>query len=254
MKKTLIKILSLVIAITAVMSFSVGCSDSPKSDFSFAELSNNLGYELTGYTGESTQVEVPSTYNGKNVVKIASRAFNNATITSVTIPSSVQTIDSMAFNGCSALTSVTLNEGLEIIGSSAFNSCINLTSIVIPDSVMQIGDDAFRSCKTLANVTMGSGVISIGGYAFGECWELLGVDLPNGLETLGDSVFYECRLITNIVIPMSVTVLGDSMFRYCDSLENVYCVAQSQPSGWSNSWRAGSDVSSYNVVWGYMPD
>ncbi|MBQ4142142.1 MAG: leucine-rich repeat domain-containing protein, partial [Thermoguttaceae bacterium] len=48
--------------------------------------------------------------------------------------------------GCSSLTSVTIPDSVTSIGSSAFNSCKSLTSVTIPDSVTSIGDGAFRNC------------------------------------------------------------------------------------------------------------
>ncbi len=50
---------------------------------------------------------IPSTFRGKSIVGIASFAFGNCYFSSVTILSSVTTIDHYAFSNCPALTSVT---------------------------------------------------------------------------------------------------------------------------------------------------
>ena len=48
----------------------------------------------------SGALNIPSTYNGKPVVKIEDYAFCYTDITSVTIPDSVTYVGSYAFRGC----------------------------------------------------------------------------------------------------------------------------------------------------------
>ena len=76
----------------------------------------------------------------------------NTLLTSVTIPDSVTSIGSFAFDGCSGLTSVTIPDSVTSIGSFAFDGCSGLTSVTIPDSVTSIGDSAFRFCDRLTSV------------------------------------------------------------------------------------------------------
>ena len=69
------------------------------------------------------------------------------------IPSSVTSIGSSAFSGCSGLTSISIPSSVTSIGSGAFSGCSGLTSISIPSSVTSIGDQAFDGCSGLTNVT-----------------------------------------------------------------------------------------------------
>src|SRR5699024_440051 len=68
------------------------------------------------------------------------------------IPSSVTSIGSYAFYGCSSLTSITIPSSVTSIGSSAFVYCRSLASITIPSSVTSIGWGAFYYCSRLQNV------------------------------------------------------------------------------------------------------
>lgn len=70
----------------------------------------------------------------------------NSTITSITIPGSIKTIETWQFQDCSNLKSVNLGDGVETISYQAFTSCDRLESINIPNSVTSIGNQAFRDC------------------------------------------------------------------------------------------------------------
>ena len=75
-------------------------------------------------------------------------------MTSVTIPSGVTTIEDRAFADNAKLTSVIIPSGVTNIGNGAFAGCHGLTSMTIPNSVTSIGDGAFRDCRSLAAITL----------------------------------------------------------------------------------------------------
>ena len=83
---------------------------------------------------------------------IASYAFCNSPITSVSLPSTLKGISSGAFDDCKALEEIMLPDGLESIGDRAFIYCNKLSSITIPASVTDIGDEAFKGCPGLVRV------------------------------------------------------------------------------------------------------
>ena len=66
-----------------------------------------------------------------------------ASLKTVILSDSVNSIFSNAFYGCTSLTSVTIVNGVTNIGDSAFWGCSSLTSINIPEKVTSIGDNAF---------------------------------------------------------------------------------------------------------------
>ncbi|MBQ5726531.1 MAG: leucine-rich repeat domain-containing protein, partial [Alistipes sp.] len=68
-----------------------------------------------------------------------------------------------------SLTSVTIPNSVTTIGSQAFEGCNSLTSITIPDSVTEIRGGAFYGCSSLTKAVIGSGVKKIGYSAFQNC-------------------------------------------------------------------------------------
>ena len=93
-----------------------------------------------------------------------------ASLTSITIPDSVTSIDRYTFSGCSSLTSITIPDSVTIIHFCAFYGCSSLTSITIPDSVICINDDAFYGCSSLIAVRFDGAAPEIGEKVF-KVWD-----------------------------------------------------------------------------------
>ena len=229
----------------------------PSADYEKAGIIVETGETLiiTGYNADGgTDVVIPSNINGKKVVEIASNAFEDNQLTSVTIPNSVTSIGDSAFSS-NQLTSVTIPSSVTYMGASAFNSnqlsdkdafiykrnsdgSIDNTTIVsyggknrhpiIPNTVKIIGDYAFYD-NQLQTVTIPNSVTSIGNIAFGE------------------------NQLTSITIPDSVTSIGWSAFRK-DNSSNTNLTKIINKTGKSFDWGSivnGSYGSSgYNFVTG----
>ncbi len=71
------------------------------------------------------------------------------TASSYTIPDSVMSIGTFAFDWCTSLTSVTIPDSVTSIGAYAFHFCNSLTSITIPSSVTSMGLYIFDGCSNL---------------------------------------------------------------------------------------------------------
>ncbi|WP_461247610.1 leucine-rich repeat domain-containing protein [Treponema sp. R6D11] len=116
-------------------------------------------------------------------------------LTSITIPDSVESIGANAFSGCTSLTSVKLpnNEKFTKINDGTFAVCSSLASITIPNSVDSIGEEAFDGCTSLASITIPASVTSIGENAFGRCTSLTSVTFATGsnIDSFFNAIFPE---------------------------------------------------------------
>jgi hypothetical protein len=142
-------------------------------------------------------------------------------LTSVTIPNSVTTIGSNAFQRCTGLAGVTIPDSVTTIGSSAFSGCSGLTSVTIGSGVTSIGDSVFSGCSGLASVTIPNSVTTIGNYAFRGCTSLTGVTIPNSVTTIEGGAFSGCFGLTNVTIGNGVTSIGGIAFYDCTRLVSV---------------------------------
>ncbi|MBQ9348335.1 MAG: leucine-rich repeat protein, partial [Oscillibacter sp.] len=103
-----------------------------------------------------------------------------------------------AFNGCESLTNVTIPNSVTSIESDTFNSCYNLTKVTIPNSVTSIGHSAFIRCTSLTSVTIPDSVISIRDYAFSDCHNLTSASIGSSVKYIGTSAFERCMNLHNI--------------------------------------------------------
>ena len=100
--------------------------------------SSSLGCGLTDKNVKI--VNIPSTFNGKEITEIGAWAFKLTNITSVFIPKTVLCIYRSAFEACRKLSEVRFEEGskLESFGECVFYYCRSLKKIDFPTSVTSI--------------------------------------------------------------------------------------------------------------------
>ena len=145
-------------------------------DYAFADcyslpIENHLRYADT-YLVEAVD-DVLSTYTIKDGTRwIGGHAFfRRSRLTHVTLPNSVMSVGSGAFDECSNLAApvynancfaalpysysgaYTIPSGIKQIAGMAFWGNLGLTSVTIPNSVTSIGEDAFAYCEDLENIT-----------------------------------------------------------------------------------------------------
>jgi PKD repeat protein len=207
----------------AVLGSGTASITAAAVQFPFTYTINSGSITITGYSGSSGDVSIPSTINGLPVTSIGYEAFLDCTsMISVTIPNSITSIGGSAFFYCPNLVSVTVPNTVTNIGSAAFWECYSLTNVILPASVTNIGMGALDYCTSLTRVTVPG---SFPGFGFEAvvlgCTNLTNATIANGVTTIGTNAFQYCTTLTSIMIPGSVTNIGDFAFSYCDSLASV---------------------------------
>jgi hypothetical protein len=193
-----------------------------QAQFGYIVNANNT-VTITNYTGSGGAVSIPPTISNLTVTSIGNgedSVFSNTSVTSVTIPGGVTSIEDYAFAYCPILTSVTLDDGITNIGEFAFLQC-GLTSVSIPGSVTSVGLAAFEGCG-LTSLTIANGVSYIGATEFYLCSNLTSVSIPGSVTSIGMDSFNDCADLTNVTIGHGVTNIGDFAFEGCASLTSVF--------------------------------
>ena len=126
--------------------------------------------------------------------ELGSCAFLNCSgLTSLSLPSSLTSIEYYAFYGCSGLTSLSLPSGITSIDWNAFSGCSGLTSLTLPSSLTSIDSGAFSGCSGLTSLSLPSGLTSIGDGAFRGCSGLTSIYVyTEKLPNMGSDVFDGC--------------------------------------------------------------
>ena len=163
-----------------------------------------------------------------------------------------------AFEYCSSLTSLTLPSSVNEIGIYAFHGCSGLTSLTLPSSVTSsIRDyifDGLKECnyfidsdletylahthdwkyipvdeikyyhngQELTKLEIPSGVDKIGSYSFYKGVNLTSLTIPSSVTSIDRSAFEGCSGLTSLTLPSSVTAIGGSAFEGCSGLTSIY--------------------------------
>ena len=125
-------------------------------------------------------------------------------------PSSVTIIESGAFRGCIELTSVTIPSTIDSITGNPFTSCYNLAEIIVEEG--NVSFDSRNNCNAI--IKTNSNTLVSG------CMNTI---IPNSVTSIGNGAFMWCRnnTFTSIVIPESVTTIGNEAFFDCDQLTSI---------------------------------
>ena len=144
------------------------------------------------------------------VQAIAYRAFQKASITSVTLPDSLRSIGEEGFR-LSALTAVALPEKFETLGVCAFCSADKLDSIDLGGTIA-VGGSAFESTKAKAGINFRpelGRLATIGDFAFSRTAPV-SVALPDSVTTVGEQAFSENTALTSFHIGSGVTSFAET--------------------------------------------
>ena len=142
-------------------------------------------------------------------------------IKKVVVEKGITYVGTRAFYDCSEMTSVSLPTTLETMGADVFMYCTGLTSVTIPDGVTFISGDFFLGCTSLKSVTLPDSLRDIGGCTFMYCTSLTSVRLPATLLSISWQMFKDCTSLTSVTIPRGTVEVKKEAFDGCTSLKNV---------------------------------
>ena len=159
-------------------------------------------------------------------------------ITKITIPKTVEHIESRCFDECVNMTEFVIEGAtdgtsqLKEIDSHAFLNCKKLASITLPNSVTYLGENdptssdggVFEGCESLTSFTFPSSYASrnLPSFTFKFCKNLATINWNGYSPTrLNSCAFWNCDKITWSQVPQSVEELGDECFYHCAALTSV---------------------------------
>ncbi|MDD5923497.1 MAG: leucine-rich repeat domain-containing protein [Clostridia bacterium] len=200
-------------------------SDSRSIDFKYEK---NSDYAIiTRYNGTGGNVEIPSELDGLPVQEIGDSAFENCdTVTSVTMPDSIEKIGERAFYNCYSLADIHVPDSVKECGSFAFKNTTwyenNLDDFVI------IGDGVLVAYKGKSNnVDVPVGVKKIGD-AFYDSFNIVSINIPSTVEEISDGAFYACTLMKSIEVQNNdFYTVSDNVLYTSDMTRLLYCPPQS---------------------------
>jgi hypothetical protein len=197
--------------------------------FIFSESSNQL--TLIGYHDKGlTSITIPSAYEGKPVVALASNIFVDATsiITSISVPDSVTSIAGGALSTLNNLTSISIpfvgsnrNDSANVL-NYIFNSALpsSVTSVAIT-SATRIPPSAFNGLTNLTEITMNSGITIIGTTAFSGATGLTSLVIPSGVTAIPQQMATGCSSLTSVTLPAGITNIDTLAFANCSNLSDI---------------------------------
>ncbi len=226
---------------------------------------NAEGIGIIRYTGKGWNVTVPQVIDGKKVIDIGNRAFDNCkNLTGISIPDTVKGIGEAAFGDCTKLTSITIPASVVSINYSSFEGCIGLKSIkvdaknpiydsrghcnaiietkanrlthgckntVIPSSVKSIGIFAFAGCTGLTGITIPVSVTTIESHAFARSG-LKKIAIPSSVKSIKSSVFSNCKNLVSVTLPRGIKSLEYGVFSGCSKLKKIAIPANVKTIDW----------------------
>lgn len=151
---------------------------------------------------------------------IGDSAYSMSGVVDGDFPEGLTYLGEKAFFNCTGLTTISLPSTVETYGPNIFYGCKNVTYVELPQDMEKIPNGLLWNCTGLKRIYIPSSVKEIGNAAFyGSGLEKL--NLPDGLQKIDQWAFCSTKL-KEIIIPDSVETIGFNAFIYCEGVQNCY--------------------------------
>ena len=188
---------------------------------------------ISGYEGTDTEIVIPEMISGVTITGIGPGVFmNNQTITSVTLPETMENIGQNAFRDCANLQTVSFG-GTKSIGQTAFAGCTALKDVTLPEKVSYVGPNAFLqagsgsftaegaakyadSCfseSTFETITIGDGSDLSANMIFFQA-KAKEITLGENIPSLGMGCFGTTLELRRLTLPSQMESIGESCFAW----------------------------------------
>lgn len=148
---------------------------------------------------------------------------SNGNLTSVILPSTLDSIPANTFQSCLALSDVRIGEGPQSIGVMAFgymNTGYNspsgaLSTLTLPKSMKRLANSAFFG-SSIEEIELPENLSDIGASAFERCFNLRKVVMkcPPADGRIAPDMFYNDTRLTELSLPEGVTTIGRASLAY----------------------------------------
>ncbi len=219
-----------------------------------ADKENPDAYMIDNCYAAEEDVLIPDVYEGKPVVRVRYQSFSNTEVKYVSIPDSVETVESWALAYMPNLELVRIGKNVGSLdptfrfwtdslrwlyvepGNERYHSycnCIIETATktlisgcggsVLPDdgSVTVIANASLSNVRNLERLNIPDSVTAIAEYSMNNCYGLLSLEIPDSVTEIGQYAFDACKGLQNLRLPAGLTEMGLGWFRGCVSLSAV---------------------------------
>ena len=199
---------------------------------------------LCTYVSAPAELTLPDTVGGLSLTAIGPMAFQkNTTLTSVTLPASVTTIERLAFDTCSNLkTVVLLCETAPSLGSYAFSD-------LAADSVIYVANETVAAAFTSSNYSTGKTTVQVGtpsattaasvslkaaGYADGKVSFDLYLDSATELNAAMFQLRFDAAQVTEGTVTVADSSFTNNNFQWTEADGTLTAVLQFGKTGDEN--------------------
>lgn len=175
------------------------------------------------YIGKNLTYDTQTFQPGQSDTQWYSPFYNAKTLADVSFSQSgtVTSLHNHLLDGCSSVMELSLPQSLVTIGSYAFNAMSRLQSIKVYDNVTTIGEYCFANDTCLVSATLSENITELASHLFYNCAVLDNFTIPSNVVKVDESAFESCNALSSIAFSENVTDIENNAFADCASLKNI---------------------------------